>query len=191
MNLRTQAVGSTFLQPKLRPHDREKQPHYLPIPLLGVKPIAMGTLSTTIMDDIKTAMKAKDTVSLNTLRALKTAITNAAIEKGGLGTELTDAEEIGIVRKQLKQREDSKSQFENAGRAELAATEAAEMEVLNKYLPAAMSLEDIVSAVESAIAETGATGKADMGKVMNLLKEKTEGRADGKILSQEVAKRLS
>ncbi len=136
-------------------------------------------------------MKAKDTVALAVLRALKTAMTNASIEKGHLTTPLDDAEITALIRKQIKQRQDSFTQFTNAGRAELAANEEAEIKVLEKYLPAAMSAEEISALVEAAIAETGASSKADMGKVMKLAQERAAGRADGKALSQEVAKRLS
>lgn len=80
----------------------------------------MNTISDQIMEGMKTAMKAKDSVTLNTLRALKTALTNTAIAKGGLGTRLEEAEELAVVRKQIKQREDSAEQFRAAGRPELA-----------------------------------------------------------------------
>jgi len=151
----------------------------------------MSSLNERIPQDLKEAMKAKDAPRLTLIRALKTAMTNAAIEKGGLGTELTDAEVISIIRKQLKQRQDSFTQFSDAGRDELAAKEQAEIAILEDYLPAAMSQEEIVALVEAVITETGASTKADMGKVMGQLQKRSEGRADGKTLSQEVAKRLS
>lgn len=146
---------------------------------------------TRIQEDIKTAMKAKDSLALNALRALKSALTNAAIEKGGLGTELEEAEVLAVVRKQIKQRNDSVEQFEKAGRAELAATEKAEIEILSRYLPAPLSEAELAEMVEKAVAETGATGKADMGKVMKQVQALAEGRADGKLLSTMVMKRLS
>ncbi|GAA5481017.1 GatB/YqeY domain-containing protein [Haloferula sargassicola] len=151
----------------------------------------MSEFASQIQEDLKAAMKAKDADRLTVIRALKTALTNASIEKGGLNTPLTDTEAMAVVRKQVKQREDSASQFEAAGRNDLAAKERAEIEVLQAYLPAALSHEDMVAMVEAAIAETGATTKADMGKVMKLVQERAAGRADGKTLSQEVAKRLS
>ncbi|MGE9270965.1 MAG: GatB/YqeY domain-containing protein [Verrucomicrobiales bacterium] len=151
----------------------------------------MSSLNSRIPQDLKEAMKAKDSVRLTVIRALKTAMTNAAIEKGGLGTELEDAEVISIIRKQLKQRQDSYTQFQEAGRAELAAKEEAEIKILETYLPQAMNPEEIVALVEAVIQETGASSKADMGKVMGLLQQRAEGRADGKTLSQEVAKRLN
>jgi uncharacterized protein YqeY len=151
----------------------------------------MSDLASRIPEDLKAAMKAKDTVALAVIRALKTAMTNASIEKGGLGTPLDDAEVTALIRKQIKQRQDSITQFTNAGRTELAANEEAEVAVLEKYLPANLSAEEIAAIIEAAIAETGASSKADMGKVMKLAQERTAGRADGKTLSQEVAKRLS
>ena len=144
-----------------------------------------------ITENLKTAMRAKDKQTLNTLRALKSAIKNAAIAKGGADAELDDAEETNIIRKQVKQRQDSIEQFEKAGRAELADVEKAEIEILNTYLPAALSTEELGTLVDAAIAETGASSRADMGKVMKILQESTGGRADGKTLSQEVMKRLS
>lgn len=151
----------------------------------------MGTISNQITENLKTAMRAKDTPSLNTLRSLKSAIKNAAIAKGGADAELDDAEETNIIRKQVKQRQDSIEQFEKAGRTELADIEKAEIAILERYLPAALSAGELASLVEAAIAESGATGRADMGKVMKILQDSTAGRADGKTLSQEVMKRLS
>jgi uncharacterized protein len=150
----------------------------------------MNELVTRIADDLKNAMRAKDTIALMTIRALKAAMTNAAIENGGLGTELDEAEISSIIRKQIKQRRDSFEQFTNAGRAELADKEIAEIAILETYLPAAMTAEEITKLVKSIINETGASSKADMGKVMKLVQEKAQGRADGKLISQEVAKSL-
>ncbi|MEO7100490.1 MAG: GatB/YqeY domain-containing protein [Luteolibacter sp.] len=151
----------------------------------------MSDTATQISDDIKTAMKAKDSTALNALRALKSAMTNAAIEKGGLGTVLEESEALAVVRKQIKQRQDSFEQFEKAGRAELAATEKTEIEILSRYLPAALTAEQLEAIIEQAVADTGATGKADMGKVMKRSQELAEGRADGKLLSAGVMKRLA
>lgn len=151
----------------------------------------MSDVTQQISEDIKTAMKAKDSLALNALRALKSALTNAAIEKGGLGTLLEEPEVLAIVRKQIKQRNDSIEQFEKAGRGELAATEKAEIGVLARYLPAALSEEELAAIVEQAVADTGASGKADMGKVMKRAQELADGRADGKLLSAAVMKRLA
>lgn len=143
------------------------------------------------MSDLKDAMKARDTVALTTLRALKTALTNAAIESGNKDNVVSDADALALVRKQIKQRNDSIEQFESAGRAELADNEKAEIVVLEKYLPAALSAEEVSAIVADAIGETGASSRADMGKVMKVVQEKVAGRADGKALSQEVMKHLS
>lgn len=151
----------------------------------------MSTLIDTITADMKTAMRDRNKVALNTIRALKSAVTNAAIEKAGAGTELPENEVINIVRKQIKQRQDSIEQFEKAGRAELADNEKSEITILENYLPTPLTDEEIVAAVEASIAEVGAESKKDMGLVMKLLQEKTGGRADGRKLSQEVMKRLS
>ncbi len=151
----------------------------------------MSELATRIAEDMKAAMKARDTVSLTVLRALKTALTNASIEKGHLSATLDDAEITAVIRKQIKQRQDSFEQFTKAARHELAANEQAEIAVLEKYLPAALSADEIASLVDAAVAETGASSKGDMGRVMKLVQERAAGRADGKTLSQEVAKRLS
>lgn len=150
-----------------------------------------SSLATRVMDDLKAAMKAKDSTALTVLRALKSAMKNAAIDKGGADYELNENEAMAVIRKQIKQRQDSADQFEKAGRAELAENENAEIKVLEGYLPAAMSEAEIEKLVEDTIAELGATSKADMGKVMKALQEKAAGRVDGKALSQAVGKRLS
>jgi uncharacterized protein YqeY len=151
----------------------------------------MSETATRVPEDIKNAMRAKDTIALNALRALKSALTNAAIEKGSLGTVLAESEVLAVVRKQIKQRLDSCEQFEMAGRPELAETEKTEIAILSRYLPAALSEDELAAIIVQAVADTGATGKADMGKVMKRAQELAEGRADGKLLSAAVMKRLS
>ncbi len=151
----------------------------------------MSNLTQQITDNMKTAMRERDKAALNVLRALKTAITNTSIEKSGPDAELSDDEVSSIIRKQIKQRQDSIEQFEKAGRAELAETEKSEITVLEAYLPAPLSQKEIETAVEEAISESGAESRKDTGKVMALLQQKTGGRADGKTLSQAVMKRLS
>ena len=151
----------------------------------------MNSTASQIPEDIKNAMRARDTIALNALRALKSALTNAAIEKGGLGTELEESEVLAVLRKQIKQRLDSCEQFEKAGRLELVVTEKAEIEILSRYLPAALTDDELQAIVGQAVADTGATGKADMGKVMKRAQELAEGRADGKLLSAAVMKQLS
>ncbi|SHJ32950.1 hypothetical protein SAMN02745181_1783 [Rubritalea squalenifaciens DSM 18772] len=149
------------------------------------------SIQETLKSDMKDAMKSKDKVALTTIRSLISAIKNAAIEKGGASAELDETEAMAVVRKQIKQRQDSIKQYQDAGRPELADAEQAEVTVLEKYLPAALSDAEIEAAVTAAITETGASTRADMGKVMGVLQKSTEGRADGKTLSQAVMKALS
>ncbi len=148
-------------------------------------------ITEQITAEMKTAMKEKNKVALNTLRALKSAITNATIDKSGIDGQLPENEVINIIRKQIKQRQDSIDQFEKAGRAELAENETAEISILEGYLPTPLTDDELTAIVEAAITETGAESKKDMGNLMKVLQEKTQGRADGKKLSQEVMKRLS
>ncbi|TLD72668.1 GatB/YqeY domain-containing protein [Phragmitibacter flavus] len=150
----------------------------------------MSTIAARLTEDMKTAMKAKDSVTLNVVRGLKSSLKYAAIEKAGADGELDDNEALVVIRREIKKRQDSVSQYESGGRPELAATEKAEIAVLENYLPAAMSEADLIALVDAVIAETGATTKKDMGKVMKLLQERSEGRADNKVLSTEVNKRL-
>jgi len=150
----------------------------------------MSTISARIVEDLKTAMKAKDAMALNVVRGLKSALKYGAIEKAGANSELDDAEAIAVVRREIKKRQDSVEQYEKAARQDLADTEKAEIAVLEKYLPAAMSASELSKLVDDAIAETGATTKKDMGKVMKLVAERAAGRADGKTISAEVGKRL-
>ncbi|MDB6140225.1 MAG: Transamidase GatB domain protein [Verrucomicrobiaceae bacterium] len=149
------------------------------------------TISQSILEDMKTAMRAKDSLTLNVVRNLKSSIKYAAIEKLGADGELGDTDVITVIRKEIKKRQDSIASYEAANRADLAATEKAEMAVLEKYLPTALSQDEIVKLVEDAIAETGATSKKDMGPVMKLVQERAAGRADGKTISTEVGKRLA
>jgi len=149
------------------------------------------TFQARIDQDIKAAMMARDTAKLGVLRMLKTSLMNAAIEKGGAGSTLDDAEALAIVRKEVKKRQDSVEAFEKGGRPEMAASEKAEIEILNAYLPQALSAAELEELVKAAIAEAGATSKKDMGAVMKLVNAKANGRADGRTLSAEVQKHLS
>lgn len=141
--------------------------------------------------DLKDAMRARDAEKLGVLRMLKSALKYAAIEKAGADGELDDAEATQVIRKQVKQRQDSIESFEKGGRPELAEKEKRELAILTAYLPAAMSAEELTRLVQEAIAETGATGRAQMGVVMKALGPKVAGRADGKTLSQEVQRQLA
>ena len=143
-----------------------------------------------IDSDLKEAMRAKDASKVSVLRMLKSALSYAAIEKSRLEAELTDAEGVQVVRKQVKQRQDSIESFEKGGRAELAKKEKEELSILNAYLPQAMSPDELAKIVRETISEVGATSKAQMGAVMKALQAKVAGRVDGKTLSAEVQKQL-
>ena len=135
-------------------------------------------------------MRAKDTTRLSVLRMLKAALKNAAIEKSGADAQLSDAEAAQVIRKQVKQRQDSIESFEKGGRAELAAKEKEELSILQSFLPQQMSAEELTKVVRETIAELGATSRSQMGAVMKALQAKVAGRADGKTLSAEVQKQL-
>ncbi|MBB5033443.1 GatB/YqeY domain-containing protein [Prosthecobacter vanneervenii] len=149
------------------------------------------SFTAQISEDLKNAMRAKDTVALNVIRNLKSALKYAAIEKLGAEGELGDTDALAVVRKEIKKLQDSVDGAEKAGRPEAVAAARAEIAVLEKYLPAAMSAEDLGKLVEAVIAELGATSKKDMGGVMKALQERVAGRADSKSISTEVAKRLA
>jgi len=148
------------------------------------------SLQKRVDEDLKDAMRAKDAARLSVLRLLKAALKNATIEKVGAGGELNDADAITVIRKQVKQRQDSIESFEKGGRAELAEKEKAEIAVLNQYLPQAMSVAELQKIVADTIREVGASSRAQMGAVMKALQPKIAGRADGKTLSTEVSRQL-
>ena len=133
------------------------------------------SLKTQLTEDMKTAMRAKDKVSLSTIRLINAAIKQFEVDER---TEADDAKVISILTKMVKQRKDSAKIYTEAGRQDLADKENAEIEILNRYLPQMMSAEEIKTAVEAAVAETGASGMADMGKVMGVLKTRLAGKAD-------------
>lgn len=148
------------------------------------------TISERIDSDLKDAMRAKEAGKLGVLRMLKSAMKYAAIEKSGAEGQLDDAEAMQVIRKQVKQRQDSIESFEKGGRPELATKEKEELAMLSAYLPQQMSGDELAAAVRKAIAEVGATSRAQMGAVMKALQTKLAGRADGKTLSQEVQRQL-
>jgi hypothetical protein len=143
-----------------------------------------------IDQDIKEAMKAKQAERLAVIRMLKASLKNASIEKGGMDYVLDDASAMAIVRKELKKRQDSIEGFEKGNRPDLAAKEKAEAEILQAYLPQPLTPDEINALVAAAIAEAGATSKAQMGAVMKVATERAAGRADGKALSSAVAAQL-
>jgi uncharacterized protein YqeY len=149
------------------------------------------TLQERVDSDLKEAMRAKDTTKLGVLRMLKAALKYAAIAKSGAEAELNETEAAQVMRKQVKQRQDSIESFEKAGRAELVQKEKEELAILNGYLPQPMSAEEISKIVRETIAEAGVTSRAQMGAVMKASQAKVAGRVDGKVLSAEVQKQLS
>ena len=148
------------------------------------------TIQEEIDGDLKDAMRARDAARLSVLRMVKSALMNAAIEKIGAAGVLSDFEAVAVIRKQVKQRLDSIQSFETGGRPELAAKERKEIEFLTAYLPKPLGDNEIQQIVKDAIAQVGATSKAQMGAVMKIAAEKAEGRVDGKTLSQAVQKAL-
>lgn len=146
-------------------------------------------LKETIVSDLTAAMKAKDAGKLSALRMVKANLMNRKIDKGG---ELTDEEVTKALQSLVKQRRDSIEQYEKAGRAELAAKEAAEIAVIEVYLPQAASADEIEAAVLAAVAETGASTMKDMGNVMKATMALLAGKsADGRLVSETVKAKLS
>jgi uncharacterized protein YqeY len=145
------------------------------------------SLAGEIQRDIKSAMKERDRTRVGALRMLSAALKNGEIEAGG---PLTEEEEQVILRRQLKQREESAEAFRKAGREEQAASEAAEAEMVREYLPEPLSPEELEGIVDRAVRETGATGMKDMGAVMGRAMELSEGRAEGREIAALVRNRL-
>ncbi|CAM1363797.1 GatB/YqeY domain-containing protein [Tenacibaculum xiamenense] len=147
------------------------------------------SIQKEITQKMKEAMKSKDTVALTALRALKSAFMLANTE--ARDSELTDQDELKIVQKQVKQRKDSAAVFSEQGRADLAEPELAEAAVLEQFLPEALSEEEIEKIVVDVIANVGAEGMKDMGKVMGIASKQLAGKADGKTISSIVKSKLS
>jgi len=145
-------------------------------------------LKARITDDMKAAMKAKDATRLSAIRLLLSAVKQREVDER---KEMTDADILAVIEKMLKQRRDSITQYESAGRQDLADAEKFEVNVLSGYMPQQLSDEDIAAEVQAAIAQSGARGAADMGKVMGLLKSRLAGRADMGRVSALVKARLS
>jgi uncharacterized protein YqeY len=133
------------------------------------------SLKEQITEDMKAAMRAKDTAKLGTIRLITAALKQKEVDER---IELNDSQVLAILEKMVKQRKDSISQFEAGGRQDLADIEKAELTVLAAYMPAAMTDAELQAEVAAAIAATGAAGPQDMGKVMGVLKPKLAGRAD-------------
>lgn len=137
------------------------------------------------------SLKAKEELKASTLRYLISAIKNRIIELRPLNKELDDNEVLSIVTKQIKQRKESITEFEKGNRRDLADKEAAEMKLLEGYLPQQLAEAEVVALVEQAITESGAKSAQEMGKVMTLLVPKTKGKADGALVSRLVKEKLS
>lgn len=133
------------------------------------------SLKEQITEDMKSAMRAKDSVRLGTIRLITSAIKQREVDER---IEMTDTLVLGIVEKMIKQRKDSITQFEAGGRQDLADIEKAELAILTAYMPAALSQAEVQAEVAAAVTASGATGAQDMGKVMAILKPKLAGRAD-------------
>jgi hypothetical protein len=138
-------------------------------------PAASSPLKETIQESVKTAMRAKEKERLATLRQITAAIKQAEVDNRA---DLTDDDIVAILTKMSKQRRDSLSQFEQAGRDDLAEVEKAELAIIEEFMPAQLSEDEIVAEIKAVIAETGASSPKEMGAVMNALRPKLQGRAD-------------
>lgn len=146
------------------------------------------SLKTRLTEDMKAAMKSGDKDSLGTIRMVNAAIKQREVDER---IELDDAQVLAVLEKMLKQRRDSLSQYEAANREDLAAVERAEIAVIQRYLPEQMDEAEILAAVDAAIAASGASGPADMGKLMGVLKPQLAGKADMGVVSRLLKQRLA
>ncbi len=145
------------------------------------------TLKTTIDADLKTAMKAREELVRDTLRMIKSELMNREIE---LGRDLDESEEIGVLARGVKTRKDSIVDYEAGGRVEAAEKERAEIAIIERYLPKALTDDELRALIGTLAAEVGATSKRDMGKVMKVLGERYKGRYDGKLASKLIGEVL-
>ena len=148
------------------------------------------SLQTKVMDALKEAMKAKDTIALESLRAIKSAILLAKTEAGA-AAELAEEEELKLLQKLVKQRKDSAALYAQQGRNDLAEPELAQVAVIEKFLPKQLSEAEVTAAVKAIIAEVGATSAKDMGKVMGVATKQLAGKTDGKVISAIVKSLLA
>ena len=146
-------------------------------------------LQQRVMEDMKAAMRAKDTVALESLRAIKSALLLAQTETGP-GTELSEEDEVKLVQKLVKQRKDSAAIYKEQGREDLAEPELAQAVIIEKFLPEQLTEEEIEKVVVQTIEAVGASGMKDMGKVMGIVSQELAGQADGKTISTIVKKNL-
>jgi len=148
----------------------------------------MSELKAKVVNDMKLAMKAKDKAGLKAVRMILGAIKQREVDDR---IELDDTQVLAVIQKMVKQRKDSISQFKDAGRTDLVEVEEAELIILNNYMPTQLSEAEIVTAVDKAIADTGASSMQDMGKLMGLLKGQLGGKADMGIVSGIIKSKLS
>ncbi len=146
------------------------------------------SLLETLNADMKQAMKDKNKEALSVIRMVKSTVMNEQIS---LGHDLTPEEELTVLSREVKQRQDSLAEFEKGGREDLAAGTRSELTILAKYLPAQLTEEEIVAVVAAAIEQTGATGPKDMGKVMGVVTPQVKGKADGKVVADLVKATLA
>ncbi|GAA3020956.1 GatB/YqeY domain-containing protein [Tetragenococcus solitarius] len=146
------------------------------------------TLLTKLNDDMKAAMKNRDKESLQVIRMLKASLQN---EKINLGRDLTEEEELTIISREMKQRRDSLAEFEEVGRKDLAEKTKGEIAIVEKYLPAQLSEEDLREIVKNAVEQTGASSSKDFGKVMGVVMPQVKGKADGKQVNAIVKELLN
>lgn len=147
------------------------------------------SLELTISEAIKTAMRAKDRIALDSLRAVKSQI--LLLKTEALGAEVSSEQEIAILQRMIKQRKDSYEQFIAQGRNDLAEVEEAQMKVIEKFLPAQLSSEELEAEIKQIISETGAESVKDLGKVMGVASKNLAGKSDGKSISEMAKKLLS
>lgn len=144
-------------------------------------------INSELENDLKEAMKLRDEVRMTTLRLLKSALKNYQIE---LGHDLTMQESLSVLQKEAKKHQDSIEQYQKADRQDLADEEKAELKVIEKYLPEQMPEAEVEKLVDEVIKQTGATGQADMGKVIGAVRQKAGGSADGAMIAKIAKQKL-
>lgn len=149
------------------------------------------SLKENLVSDLKQAMLSRDELKTSTIRMLSSSIKNYEINKGGAGYSASDDEVLGLIQKEIKQRQDSIESFVSGGREDLANKERDEMEILRTYLPPQISEEELRQIVKKAIVDSGASGLSDMGKVMALIMPQVKGKADGGFVSAITKEQLS
>lgn len=147
-------------------------------------------LKERLSEDLKNAMKSGDKIRLEVVRMLQTMLRRREIERKGEGKDLTEEDEIQVIKSEIKKRKEAIELFEKGGRVDLAEKERKELEILNEYLPEQMSEEEIREIVGRIIQETGAVGQKDFGKVMGLAMKELKGKADGSLVQKIVKEKL-